>query len=53
MLFSLSDLGNFWSKGNMIMVGAYAIPLVFGLFFYRILRREDVISDSGEPEITE
>lgn len=36
ILMSLPDLKNFWSKGNIILIGAYTLPLIIGVFLYKI-----------------
>ncbi|PYF68831.1 hypothetical protein [Pedobacter nutrimenti] len=50
MMFSMSDLGNFWNKGNLVMIASYAIPLVFGLLLYRMDRKIEVVEEVTEKE---
>lgn len=48
MLFSMSDLGTFWNKGNMIMIGSYAIPLTAGLLFYPLNKKAGRLQEAVE-----
>lgn len=35
-LFSLPDLSSIWKGGNIKLMGAYALPLVFSVIVYRL-----------------
>lgn len=36
ILISLPNLTNFWSKGNIFLIGSYCLPLLAGVFIYRV-----------------
>lgn len=36
IFMSLPDLRNFWSRGNIILISAYALPLIVGILCYKI-----------------
>lgn len=36
MLFTSSNLLSFWKQDNLISIGAYAVPLIVGVMFYKL-----------------
>jgi len=53
MLFSMSDLEHFWSMGNIVMMGSYGLPLMIGLFIYKMNLRNQLSSAAPESELAE
>jgi len=51
MLFSMSDLGQFWNMGNIVMMASYALPLMIGLFIYKMNLRNQISSEEQESEL--
>lgn len=42
IVMSLPDLKNFWSRGNIILIGAYALPLIVGVFIYKVANKSSL-----------
>lgn len=36
ILISLPDLQTFWSKGNVLLIGSYCLPLFAGVFIHKV-----------------
>lgn len=36
ILMSLPDLKNFWSKANIFLIGSYCLPLLVGVFIFKV-----------------
>jgi hypothetical protein len=36
ILFSLPDLSKFWTRGNILLMASYVIPLIAGVMFYKL-----------------
>lgn len=48
IIMSSPDLKNFWGRGNIILIGAYTIPLIAGVLMYKVTT---VKSKSDEIEV--
>lgn len=46
IMLSLLDLTNFWSRGSVIFIGAYSLPLIVGIFIYKVKTKPDPISNN-------
>ena len=53
MLFSMSDPEHFWSMGNIVMMASYALPLMIGLFIYKMNLRNQLSSPEPAPGLAE